>query len=371
MSRRRPAAALLALSIVLALALLRPGRADAQTLGTFRWQTQPFCNVVSVTVTQVGGTYRLEGTDDQCGGATQAAVIGMAFPNLNGTIGFGFTVVATPGGVPLAVDATVSLAGLSGTWRDSAGRTGTFAFTPGAGNGGPVRPTTAALGTSAIDTAQMQQRVAGTCPAGQAMHTVNQDGSVACAPVGTGTLTGVMAGAGLTGGGSSGVVPLAVAFAGSGAATTAARSDHVHANVQFQVQGHGALAVPNTLGVTIDTWTSVLYNEGGGIYTPAAGTYTVPVTGLYLIAASAYWNDFTTSLGFGTFILRNGTEQLATTFGSAVTGQATNGRVQHVSTVFRLNQGDTVSVNVFQGTSASAALVPNQTASNFAVTLLR
>jgi len=365
------AVAFLVLTIVLGAGMLWPGRAAAQPLGTFRWQTQPFCNVVAVAVTQVGGTYRIEGTDDQCGAATQASVIGMAFPNPNGSIGFGFTVVATPGGVPLAVEATVSLAGLSGTWRDSAGRTGPFVFTPGAGSGGPVRPTTAALGTSAIDTAQVQQRVAGTCPAGQAMRTVNQDGSVVCAPVGTGTLTGVTAGAGLTGGGSSGVVPLAVAFAGSGAATTAARSDHVHANVQFQVQGHGALAVPDTTLTTVNTWTSVLYNEGGGIYTPAAGTYTVPITGLYLITTSVFWNDFTTTLGFGTFIQRNGTDQLATTFGAAVAGQATNGRGQHVSTVFRLNQGDTVRVGVFQGSSASAALVPNQTAGNFAVTLLR
>lgn len=366
---RRPAAHLLPL--LLCLGSLGASAASAQTLGAFRWQMQPFCNVVTVTVTQVGGTYRLEGTDDQCGASTQASVIGMAFPNPNGTIGFGFTVIATPGGGPLAVDATIALAGLSGTWRDSAGRTGSFAFTAGAGTGGSPRPGTATLGAAAIDPAQIQQRVAGTCPAGQAIRTVNQDGTVVCAATGTGTLTGVTAGDGLTGGGTTGTVPLAVAFAGSGSAPTAARSDHTHANVQFQVQGHGAMAVPNTSGTTVNTWTSVLYNEGGGVYTPAAGTYTVPVTGLYLITASAFWNDFTTTLGFGTFILRNGADQLATTFGAAVTGQATNGRVQHVSTVFRLNQGDTVSVNVFQGTSGSASIVSNQTAANFAVTLLR
>ena len=367
----RITAARLALAIVTCAAWSWPAAANAQTLGTFRWQMQPFCNVAALTVTQIGGTYRLEGTDEQCGAATRASVIGTAFPNPDGSIGLGFMIVSTPGGVPLAVDATIAVSGLSGSWRDSAGRSGVFAFTAGAGTGGPARPLTATLGTAAIDTSQIQRRVAGACPAGQALQTVTQDGSVVCAPVGSGTLTGVTAGAGLIGGGASGTVPLAVAFGGSGTADTAARSDHVHANVQFQVQGHAALAVPAVQVTTVNTWTTVLYNDGGGIYAPATGTYTVPRTGLYLITTSAYWNDFTTTLGFGTFIQRNGADQLATVFGDAVTGQAVNGRVQHVSTVFRLNAGDTVRIGVFQGSSGSASLVSNGTAANFAVTLLR
>ena len=52
--------------------------AYAQSLGTFRWQLQPYCNVLPVTVTQVGAAYRVEGTDDQCGAATRAPVIGTA-----------------------------------------------------------------------------------------------------------------------------------------------------------------------------------------------------------------------------------------------------------------------------------------------------
>ncbi len=72
--------------------------ADAQPLGTFRWQLQPYCNVLTVVVTQVGAVYRVEGTDDQCGAATAASVIGTAFPNPNGSIGFGLNVVAAPGG---------------------------------------------------------------------------------------------------------------------------------------------------------------------------------------------------------------------------------------------------------------------------------
>jgi hypothetical protein len=115
--------------------------AAAQPLGTFRWQLQPFCNVVTMAVTQSGAVYRLEGTDDQCGNAADAAsVTGTAFPNADGTIGFGLNIVTTPGGRPLHVDAEITLAAFSGTWRDSAGATGTFAFTPGAGTGGRARP---------------------------------------------------------------------------------------------------------------------------------------------------------------------------------------------------------------------------------------
>jgi hypothetical protein len=114
--------------------------AAAQPLGIFRWQTQPFCNIISVAVTQSGDAYRLEGTDDGCGTTARASVIGMAFANADGSIGGGLTVIAA-GGVALHVDVTILPAnGFTGTWRDSVGRSGTFLFTPGASLGGPVRP---------------------------------------------------------------------------------------------------------------------------------------------------------------------------------------------------------------------------------------
>ena len=128
-------------SALFAIAFME-SRASAQSLGVFRWQLQPYCNVLTVTVTQVGGTYRLEGTDDHCGASTQGEIIGTAFPNPNGTIGLGFDVVSTPGGASLPVEATVTLPSASGTWRDGGGLSGTFALTPGAGNGGARRPTT-------------------------------------------------------------------------------------------------------------------------------------------------------------------------------------------------------------------------------------
>ena len=66
---------------VLAVALLvaLPPLASAQTLGTFRWQMRPYCNLLTLTVTQVGGVYRVEGTDDECGaGRDRASVGGLA-----------------------------------------------------------------------------------------------------------------------------------------------------------------------------------------------------------------------------------------------------------------------------------------------------
>jgi hypothetical protein len=52
---------------------------------------QPYCNLISVTVVQQGSQAQLDGTDDQCGATQQASVTGLAFLNLDGSIGFGST----------------------------------------------------------------------------------------------------------------------------------------------------------------------------------------------------------------------------------------------------------------------------------------
>jgi hypothetical protein len=132
---------LLARLIILpaAIGLAAPTAAAAQTLGTYRWQLQPYCNVLTVTVAQQGGQYTVDGTDDQCGGPQKASVRGMAFPNTLGTIGFGLTIVTAPGGAPVHVDAAILISTLSGVWEDSEGNSGTFIFTPGAGVGGSAR----------------------------------------------------------------------------------------------------------------------------------------------------------------------------------------------------------------------------------------
>ncbi|MGE0360927.1 MAG: tail fiber domain-containing protein [Vicinamibacterales bacterium] len=114
------------------------GLAGAQPLGSFRWQLQPYCNVVTMNVTGVAGVYTLEGFDDQCGAPTRAPLTGVATPNPDGTIGFGFTIVASPGGRGVQVEARLSMAGLGGPWSDSDGHTGTLAFNRSIG--GSPRP---------------------------------------------------------------------------------------------------------------------------------------------------------------------------------------------------------------------------------------
>jgi len=110
--------------------------AYAQVLGTFSWQTQPFCNVVSVTVIQQGGAYQLAGTDNLCGTGT-APVTGTAALAGGGVV-LGFTVVL-PSGRAAQISASLNISTLSGTWVDADGNTGPFAF--GANAVGSPRPT--------------------------------------------------------------------------------------------------------------------------------------------------------------------------------------------------------------------------------------
>jgi hypothetical protein len=59
-------------ALVLA-AVVVPATASSQPLGTFRWQLQPFCNVITVSVTQNGAVYTLGG-DVRVGTGTTGCV---------------------------------------------------------------------------------------------------------------------------------------------------------------------------------------------------------------------------------------------------------------------------------------------------------
>lgn len=112
--------------------------AHAQTLGTFRWNVAPYCNVMVLTITQVGGFYRIEGFDEQCGGNPRQPIWGIGVPQANGTITFGLSQLMDPGhAIPVGIRVRLSPATLGGTWSDSVGSSGTLTFNPGAVSGGP------------------------------------------------------------------------------------------------------------------------------------------------------------------------------------------------------------------------------------------
>ena len=134
----RPFRAALVLAATVFAVTFVSDQAEAQSLGTYTWQLQPYCNVVTVTIVQLGASYTLDGYDDQCGAPQRAPLVGVATPNPDGTIGFGLNVVTVPGGRGVQVDARISLPAGSGPWTDSAGNSGTFAF--GASTGGSPRP---------------------------------------------------------------------------------------------------------------------------------------------------------------------------------------------------------------------------------------
>lgn len=217
-----------------------PGmRVQAQTLGTFQWQLQPFCNVLTLSVTQDGAVYTLDGTDDQCGAAQRAGVVGTAFQNPDGSLGFSLSSLTAPGAAPVVLHAQVSLATVSGTWTDSAGNGGAFTFTQSPSPGGTPRPiplngiragsitagqlapgaigaaqiapgaitaaqialgaiTSSHIAAGAITTSQLADgaitagkiapgvlpaAVSGSCPAGHYLRTILASGAVGCEPL--------------------------------------------------------------------------------------------------------------------------------------------------------------------------------------------
>ena len=107
------------ISIATFLVALHAVAANAQPIGTFAWQLQPFCNQVIVNVTQNGAVYTFDGYDTQCGGSP-APLVGTA--NLQsrrddrGGVDAGLTIVTTPGSAPIHITAvnTPAGSGLSG-----------------------------------------------------------------------------------------------------------------------------------------------------------------------------------------------------------------------------------------------------------------
>lgn len=202
--------------VLFALGIAVPAVSSAQVFGNFTWQMQPYCNRVTMTLTNTPAGFTLDGADDQCG-TSRGSVFGVAVFTPTGTVALNFTIVSAPSGQGVHVSGIVNPGTGSGTWQDSNGNSGTFVLGGGAA-GLPVRPgpspgsiapgsvNTAALadgavttakvadgaisaqkiaggtiGTAQVDTSQLQVRVGSTCPAGQLMVGVNANGTVTCA----------------------------------------------------------------------------------------------------------------------------------------------------------------------------------------------
>lgn len=173
--------------------------AEAQVLGTFRWQFHPYCNVVTFTVEQRGGAYLLTGSDNQCG-AMPSPALGTAVLNPDGTVGLGLSVVSPTASIS-TIKATLNPTSFSGVWQDQDGQNGALVFSPGAVGGAP-RPSPRVLITSG-------QITPGAVTPDKLAPSV---------------------------------------FAGGGAAATAARSDHLHDD-RYPTRAEAAGFLPrSTLG---------------------------------------------------------------------------------------------------------------------------
>jgi hypothetical protein len=186
------------LSTAVLVLVLGATPAAAQSIGTFKWQLLPYCNVLTLTVIQMGGIYTLSGTDDQCGAQSgRASAAGTAFLNPGGTIGMGLAIVTTPGGRPVHVDATINLGSLSGTWRDSEGHTSSYIYTPLAGIAGPPRPTpTGAIAPGSITSVEIAAGAVGAVhlAPGAVTAAAIADGSITGEKIADGTITAVKIG---------------------------------------------------------------------------------------------------------------------------------------------------------------------------------
>ncbi len=257
--------------------------ASAQVFGTFSWQMQPYCNTITLTLTSVTGNFTLDGSDDQCGATKKGSATGIGVFNPDGTVSLNFTIVSAPSGSAVHVSASVNPANGQGTWTDSRGRNGTFAFF-------------------------------GTTP---------------------------------------GLPPLTVG------------------DVRFRIGGlTGTIPVASGSSEDVNTWETTAYNIGGGVYAPATGTYTVPVSGTYLITATVQWAAFAAATGRQ--CLRIDAPALTIIGVTCDTPSTDPATVPHVSTVAFLNAGTGVRIRVFQTSGAAVNLGPSSSSGSvFTVTLLQ
>ncbi len=77
---------LASLLVTIAAVSIAAADASAQVIGTFRWRTEPYCNVLNLTVTQNASVFTLDGFDEPCNGNPRLPVHGVAVLQANGAL---------------------------------------------------------------------------------------------------------------------------------------------------------------------------------------------------------------------------------------------------------------------------------------------
>lgn len=321
--------------------------AAQSVFGTHTWQLQPYCNVITLTLSPSPGGAEVAGFDNLCGASDRASAVGMASQNAAGQVTLNVTIVTAPAGRPVHLTGIVDVRSGAGVWTDSAGNTGTMVY--GRSTGGlPPRPipvtqlgpnvistleiAPGAVGGSDINTSEVQARISGSCAAGQAMTGVNANGTVACAAI-----TG-----------------------GSGGPAVA-----------FKAGGHGTSGgyLPNAAYTDV-VWTGTTFNTGGGTFNGTG--YTVPAAGLYLLTTEVRVVGFQTT---GTYCggFRVNGNVVGLTCNKYITSPSVDTDNISTSTTVQLAAGDVVTVGVIplMGGNGLTITGSHPSESNFTVTRLQ
>jgi hypothetical protein len=123
------------LALYALIVLATPVEAWARHLGTFRWRTEPYCNVVTLAASTIDGVLMLDGFDEPCDGGPRLPLHGVASSHQNGMLTLGLNVLRVPNAVPANLTVTIALASGNGVWHDSLGNTGVFAINPAPAQG--------------------------------------------------------------------------------------------------------------------------------------------------------------------------------------------------------------------------------------------
>lgn len=237
---------------------------------------------MTLTLTSLSGNFNLDGSDDQCGATNKGSAVGVGIFNAVGNVTLNFTIVTAPGAKPVHVSAIVSPANGSGTWTDSVGNSGTFAFF---GNvpGLPARPlpasglaaaviTTTELAPNAVTGAQVANGSLSKADLIDAPRaaTSASDQTIIAIPGGTAVVRSVTLSAP-----TAGVVLVSAHTSMRFAGTTAA-------------QDVGQCSI--TTGTTIDNNHQIIASDGGStqsfMYIPVSGTR------LFAVSAGSFTVNF-------------------------------------------------------------------------------